>query len=109
MTRRLIWLAALSVSAAALPAELGSRARGRASTDEPECQAAAYEWELELTRVECESGDADLQAVATSLGTQAILRGGYRDPNHPKTAPRAVLVGSTDGAGLNVGLEKSQE
>ncbi|MDB4987850.1 MAG: hypothetical protein JWN04_3028 [Myxococcaceae bacterium] len=97
MRGRLLLVATFAVSLLALPADAT-----------PECNAKANEWELELTRVECEAGDADLQAIVTALGTRAIFRGGFRDPAHSKTPPRAVLVGSTDGAGLNVGLEKSE-
>jgi hypothetical protein len=75
---------------------------------ETECKPKAYEWALELTRVECDQGDADLSAVAAALGTQAVMRGALRDPAHPKTPKRAVLVGSTDGAGLTVSLEKDE-
>jgi len=91
-----------------LGALLGAFVVAEPAGADTECRPKAWEWELELTRVECAKGDADLATVARDLGTQAILRGGFRDPNHPSLAPRAVLVGSTDGAGLNVGLEKGE-
>jgi hypothetical protein len=72
-----------------------------------DCNPVRYHWELTLTRVEALSGEADLQAVAGKLGTQALLRGGVRNPARPRDAARAQLVGSTDGAGLEVTLEKS--
>lgn len=73
---------------------------------EPECIAPVYVWELELTRVERLSGDVDPNAVVASLGRIARLRGGYRDPARPRIAPRLDLMGSDDGAGLHVTLEK---
>jgi len=73
-----------------------------------ECSLALHQWELELTRVERVSGNADPNAVVAALGTRARLRGGYRDPAHPKRVVRAELVGSTDGAGLTVLGEKSE-
>ena len=90
-------LAVLSVSMFALSAEA-----------EPECQIPTYEWELELTRVEALAGDADLNVVAKALGSKATLRGGYFDPARPKDPARAELVGSIDGAGLSVGMEKKE-
>lgn len=69
-----------------------------------ECQVAVSVWELELTRVEAVAGTPDLNAVVAELGSRARLRGGYRDPARP-TALRLELVGSTDGAGLQVTLE----
>jgi hypothetical protein len=112
MRRRLTPLSLLAVSLTALAApastveaesDLGSHARGRAST----CTRPAYVWDLALTRVEALSGDADLQAVAQALGTQAVLRGATRDPAQ-KELSRALLLGSQDGAGLTVSLEKTQ-
>jgi hypothetical protein len=64
-------------------------------------------WDLELTRVEALSGDADLNAVARALGTRAVLRGATRDPAQ-KELSRGMLLGSSDGAGLTVTLEKTQ-
>jgi hypothetical protein len=95
MPRRLTPIALLSVSLLTLSAEA-----------ESECIRPAYVWELELTRVEATAGDADLKAVATALGTQAILRGSTVDPARPKQPSTAQLVGSVDGAGLSVKLEK---
>jgi hypothetical protein len=89
-----VWLTALGAPVAAVGAEA-------------ECTRPAYVWDLELTRVEALSGDADLAAVARALGTRAVLRGTTRDPAQ-KELSRGLLLGSTDGAGLNVSLEKSQ-
>jgi hypothetical protein len=75
---------------------------------ESACSLAMFQWELELTRVERESGDADVNEIIRALGTRARLRGGYRDPAHPKYAPRAELVGSTDGDGMSVLAEKRE-
>jgi hypothetical protein len=69
---------------------------------EPECIVPVEVWELELTRVERLSGDVDPQAVISALGARARLRGGYRDPARSKIAPRADLMGTTDGVGLSV-------
>lgn len=97
MAARLRPVAVLSVSLIALAAQA-----------EPECQIPTYEWELELIRVEALAGDADLNTVAKALGSKATLRGGYFDPARPKEPARAELVGSTDGVGLTVGLEKKE-
>jgi hypothetical protein len=101
MRRRLTPLAALSVSLTALAAPLtGVQAKD-------ECVRPAYVWDLTLTRVEAESGDADLNAVARALGTQAVMRGATRDPAQ-KELSRAMFLGSADGAGLTVTLEKTE-
>lgn len=97
MPRRLTPLVLFSVVLTAL---------GAPAQADPECTRPAYVWDLELTRVEALSGDADLQAVARALGTRAVLRGTTRDPAQ-KELSRALLLGSTDGAGLNVSLEKT--
>jgi hypothetical protein len=75
---------------------------------EPECIAPIYVWDLELTRVERLSGAADPNVVASSLGRVARLRGGYHDPANPRVGPRADLMGSDEGAGLHVTLEKRE-
>jgi hypothetical protein len=76
---------------------------------EPErCIAPIYVWELQLEQVAADEGQPDLQAVATALGTQATLRGGYRDPARPSQPVRIDLVGSTDGTGLAVMGERSE-
>lgn len=92
-------LAALTLSLVSLPAEAES---------EPECQTPGYVWELELTRVESTSPDIDLSEVARALGTRARMRGGYRDPARSRATVRAQLVGSTDGTGLMLLLEKTE-
>jgi len=97
MSRRLMPLALLSVSLLTLSAEA-----------ESECIRPAHVWELQLTRVEALSGGADLRIVAAALGTQAVLRGGTVDPARPKQPSPAQLLGSSDGAGLSVTLEKKQ-
>ncbi|HVZ31240.1 MAG TPA: hypothetical protein VG963_02380 [Polyangiaceae bacterium] len=66
---------------------------------------AANVWELELAQVAAESGSPDLQAIADALGMHATLRGGYRDPAHPKEPTRALLSAPSEGIGLNVMLE----
>lgn len=75
---------------------------------ETDCSVAIHVWELELTRVENLAGTADPKTIAPALGARARLRGGYRDPAHPKLAPRVELLGSTDGAGLSVSGEKKE-
>lgn len=100
MPRRLTPLALLSLALTVLGAPVSVDA-------DAECTRPAYVWDLELTRVEALSGDADLQAVARALGTRAVLRGATRDPAQ-KELSRGLLLGSTDGAGLNVSLEKTQ-
>ena len=102
MRRRHTPLALLSVSLTALGAPVS------ALGDEAECTRPAYVWDLELTRVEALSGDADLSAVARALGTRAVLRGATRDPAQ-KELSRGLLLGSTDGVGLNVSLEKTPQ
>lgn len=97
-------LTPLSVLAVALTV-LSSPARP--ADAEADCYVAAYTWELELARVESESSDTDLQAIAAALGSRARMRGGYRDPARPRATIRAEFVGSTDGAGLTIALEKS--
>lgn len=74
----------------------------------PECIAPIYVWELQLEQVAADEGQPDLQAVATALGTQATLRGGWIDPARPNEPVRIDLVGSTDGAGLTVRAEHSE-
>jgi len=101
MRPRLTPLALLAVSLTALAAPVS------AVEAESECTRPAYVWDLALTRVEALSGDADLQAVAQALGTQAVLRGATRDPAQ-KELSRAALLGSSDGAGLTITLEKDQ-
>ena len=85
---------ALSASLLALPAEA-----------EPVCTVTVYVWELRLEQVAAESGQPDLHAVAAALGSQAILRGGFRDPNRPKEPVRVELVGSQEGQGLRASLQ----
>ena len=97
MSRRLLPAALLSIPLLTLSAEAESA-----------CVRPAHVWELELTRVEALSGDADLAVVAKALGTQAVLRGSTVDPARPKQPSAAQLLGSTDGAGLVVGLEKQR-
>ncbi|MEY4508963.1 MAG: hypothetical protein RLZZ450_1085 [Pseudomonadota bacterium] len=101
MPRRLTPLALLSLALTALGAPVSTVGA------DAECTRPAYVWDLELTRVEALSGNADLQAVARALGTQAVLRGATRDPAQ-KELSRGLLLGSTDGVGLNVSLEKTQ-
>lgn len=74
---------------------------------EPECVRPAYVWELELVEVQRLTGDSDLSELPAALGTRAVLRGGTRDPgaSHISTAQ---LLGSSDGAGLRVSLEKQR-
>jgi hypothetical protein len=97
MTRRLTSIAMLALSLLALPAEA-----------EPECRITTYVWELQLEQIGAEEGTPDLQAAAMALGTKATLRGGYRDPARERDPVRAELVGSTDGAGLSVTLERKE-
>jgi hypothetical protein len=70
------------------------------------CTAPIYVWELQLEQVAADDGQPDLQAIATALGTQATLRGGWIDPARPKEPVRLDLVGSTDGVGLTVMAEQ---
>jgi hypothetical protein len=70
------------------------------------CTAPIYVWELQLEQVAADDGQPDLRAVATALGTQATLRGGWIDPARPNEPVRIDLVGSTDGAGLTVMAEQ---
>jgi hypothetical protein len=72
------------------------------------CTATIYVWELQLEQVAADDGQPDLSAIATALGTQATLRGGFRDPARPSEPVRIDLVGSTDGAGLTVRAERSE-
>ena len=73
------------------------------------CAVPVYVWDLELTRVERLSGDVEPETIAAALGARARLRGGYRDPAHPKVAARAELMGSSEGAGLSVLAEKKEQ
>jgi len=98
MPRRLTPLTVLSVSLIALSAE----AEGEL------CIAPIYVWDLQLEQVAADAGNPDLQAIATSLGTQATLRGGYFDPARPREPVRVDLVGSTDGIGLTVRAEREK-
>lgn len=98
MPRRLTPFTVLSLSLIALSAEAeGDR-----------CTAPIYVWELQLEQVAADAGDPDLQSIATSLGTQATLRGGYFDPARPEEPIRVDLVGSTDGLGLTVRAERTK-
>ncbi|HEX5655652.1 MAG TPA: hypothetical protein VFX59_00585 [Polyangiales bacterium] len=74
----------------------------------PECTAPIFVWELQLEQVAADEGQPDLQAIATALGTQATLRGGWIDPARPREPVRIDLVGSTDGVGLTVRAEQSE-
>lgn len=78
-----------------------------AARAEPECRVSSYVWELQLVQVAAEAGAPDLRAIATALGSQASLRGGYRDPARTKQPERVELIGSSDGAGLSVSLERA--
>jgi hypothetical protein len=72
------------------------------------CTAPIYVWELQLEQVAADDGQPDLQSIATALGTQATLRGGWIDPNRTSQPVRIDLVGSTDGVGLTVMAEQSE-
>ncbi len=72
------------------------------------CTAPIFVWDLQLEQVAADEGQPDLQAIATALGTQATLRGGWRDPARPKEPVRVDLVGSTDGVGLTVMVEREE-
>lgn len=94
MARRLTPIAALTASLIALPAEA-----------EPVCTVTIYVWELKLAEVAAEAGNPDLDAAIKALGTQARLRGGFRDPGNADEPVRIEFLGSTDGAGLRATLE----
>jgi hypothetical protein len=72
------------------------------------CIAPIFEWELQLEQVAADEGQPDLASIATKLGTQAVLRGGYRDPARPGEPVRIDLIGSTDGVGLTVMAERQE-
>lgn len=90
----------------ALAAVLALAAEAEAAPER--CTAPIYVWDLQLEQVAADEGQPDLQAIATALGTQATLRGGYLDPARPKEPVRIDLVGSTDGAGLTVRAEREE-
>lgn len=98
MSNRWFTLGALAVLALASEAEAA-----------PErCTAPIFVWELQLEQVAADSGQPDLRAIATALGTQAVLRGGWRDPARPDEPVRVDLIGSTDGVGLTVMAEREE-
>jgi hypothetical protein len=96
MTTKFTRIVLLSLSLLALPASADS-----------ECAVAVDLWDLELEKVERISGDAEIRAVATALGTRALVRGGYQNPARTRDAVRASMVGSTDGLGLSISLQKA--
>jgi hypothetical protein len=98
MSKRWITLGAATVLSLAAEAE----------AEQERCTAPIYVWELQLEQVAADEGQPDLQAVATALGTQATLRGGWRDPARPSQPVRIDLVGSTDGIGLTVLAEHTE-
>ena len=97
-TRRTL-LGLLLATLVALPAEAA----------DPDCRVARYVWELDLIQVTADppAPGLDLHTVAAQLGTRARLGGGIRDPGRPKNPIRADLLGSTDGAGLVIGLQSA--
>lgn len=94
MARKLTPIAALTASLIALPAEA-----------EPVCTVTIYVWELKLAEVAAEAGNPDLDAAIKALGTQARLRGGFRDRGNADEPVRIEFIGSTDGVGLRARLE----
>lgn len=89
-------------------AALGLALASDAEAKPERCIAPIYEWELQLEQVAADEGQPDLKAVVAALGTQAVLRGGYRDPARPNEPVRVDLIGSTDGVGLTVLAERSE-
>jgi len=91
-------LTALCASLTALPAQAA----------EPECAVVRHVWELDLVEVaaEVERPDLDLNAVADALGTKARIGGGVVDPRRTRDPVRIELLGSDDGVGMRIALER---